>query len=140
MSVLYTTSVRNTGGRAGGWSEATDGSWKVEIASPDEQKKDPKPAATNPEVLFAAGYSACFNSALEHVLKEERFSYQKTEVTVTVHLYKDDRTGYSLGAEVAVKVDDLPQAENQKWADKAHLVCPYSKAMRDGVAVKVKGL
>jgi len=138
MTKLYATTVTNTGGRGGGRSEASDGSFAVAIAPPKEISGKAT-TATNPEQLFAAGYSACFNSALNAALRDAGVSYKTSSVTATVHLLKDEKTGYAIAVELTVAIDDFSQADNQKYADLAHQICPYSKAVRGNIDVTVKG-
>ena len=138
MKTLYTTTITNTGGRDGGRSEAADGSFAVVIAPPKtSSSKDT--LATNPEQLFAAGYSACFNSAINAALRNAGVKYKTSRVTATVHLLKDEVTGYALAVELEVAIDDFSRADNQKYAELAHQICPYSKAVRGNIDVTIKG-
>lgn len=138
MSVIYTTTMINTGGRRGGRSVAEDGSFAVDLVSPKDAAANPT-AATNPEQLFAAGYSACFSSALNAALRDHGVKYEHSRVTATVHLLKDPDRGYEIAVDLKVAIDNFSQAENQRFADLAHLICPYSKAIRGNVAVTVTG-
>ena len=139
MKTIYTTTVVYTGGRAGGRSEASDGSLSVAIAPPGVNSgKGEK--ATNPEQHFAAGYSACFNGALAAALRNEKIKYKEANVTATVHLRQDDQTGYSIAVDLTVKIDDFSREDNQKFADLAHQICPYSKAVQGNIDVTVQGL
>jgi len=138
MNKVYTTTMNNTGGRNGGRSVDPNGPFAVDIAPPKELGgKDS--TATNPEQLFAAGYSACFNSALASVLRKDRIN-KPAQVSATVHLLKDPDEGYRIAVDITSAVEGFTQAENQKYADLAHQVCPYSKAIRGNVAVTVTGL
>ena len=85
MKVLYTAVVTNTGGRSGK-AYSTDGKFEVNVAMPVEMGgKDPD--ATNPEQLFAAGYSSCFNGALELVLRKNRVRFESTQL-LPFHFWK----------------------------------------------------
>jgi Ohr subfamily peroxiredoxin len=137
MNNVYTATVINTGGRGGGRSVASGSSFAVDIAPPGS--KGGSPQATNPEELFAAGYSACFNSAINAALRDAGVKYKTSQVTATVHLLKDPDTGYALAVELKVAIDDFSQADNQKFADLAHGICPYSKATRGYIQVTVIG-
>ncbi|NLM77321.1 MAG: Ohr family peroxiredoxin [Ruminococcaceae bacterium] len=137
MKKLYTATVVNTGGRDGGQSQATDGSFTVRIAPPGSAEAQ-EAQSTNPEQLFAAGYSACFNGALRLALKQAGVRFQESKVTVTVDLLQDDG-GFSLSVDIAVAIDGFSQAENQKYADVAHTICPYSKAVQGNIPVTVRG-
>lgn len=138
MKTVYTTIVTNNGGRDGGRSEAADGSFAVRISPPQKGKAEGE-LASNPEQLFAAGYSACFNSALSLVLAREQIKFKNKAVTATVHLHEDAQTGFSISAELSVKIDDLSPEENQRLARLADQVCPYSKAIRGNVDVVIRG-
>ena len=139
MNKIYSTTMINTGGRRGGQSVAPDGSFIVDIAQPIEISGKAT-TATNPEQLFAAGYSACFNAAVAHVLRDEKIKFDKSHVTATVHLLKDADGGYVIAADLKVSIDDFSQAENQRIADLAHQICPYSKATRGNIKVTVTGV
>lgn len=139
MKTIYTTTVVNTGGRDGGHSVASDGSFSVAIAKPGAKSQSSE-KATNPEQLFAAGYSACFNSAIAAALRNEKVKYEKADVTATVYLRDDAKEGFSLAVDMTVKIDDFSQSDNQKYAEMAHQICPYSKAIRGNVAVTLKGV
>lgn len=139
MGIIYSTTMINTGGRRGGQSVSPDGSFIVDIAQPKELSgKDI--SASNPEQLFAAGYSACFNSALAAALRNEGIKFEKSRVVATVHLLKDPERGYEIAVDLKVAVDGFSQAENQKYADLAQEICPYSKATRGNIAVTVTGM
>ena len=138
MKKLYTATVINTGGRDGGQSRAADGSFAVRIAPPSATSEQAG-QATNPEQLFAAGYSACFNAAMKVALREAGVKYSESRVTLTVDLFQDDAGGFSLAVDIAVAVDDFAQSDNQKFADKAHTICPYSKAVQGNIPVTVRG-
>jgi len=138
MSIIYSTSMINTGGRSGGQSVAPDGSFIVDIAPPQELSGKAT-SASNPEQLFAAGYGACFNGALMAVLRDAKVSYTKSRVIVTVHLLKDQERGYEIAVDITVAIEGFTKADNQKYADLAHQICPYSKAIRGNVAVTVTG-
>jgi lipoyl-dependent peroxiredoxin len=138
MEKIYTAIMINTGGRRGGQSVSPDGSFIVDIAQPRELSGK-ETSATNPEQLFAAGYSACFNGAVNAVLRDAGVKYETSHVTVAVHLLKDPEQGYFIAVDIKVAIDDFSQEDNQKWADLAHQRCPYSKAIRGNAAVTVTG-
>jgi len=136
MDIIYSTTVSNIGGRKGGRSVSEDGAFAVDIAAPGSLLH---PEATNPEQLFAAAYSACFNSALMRVMRDEKITYRESRVTATVHLVQDPDGSKSVAVDLRAAVDDFPQAENQRLADLAHQICPYSKATRGNIPVTVTG-
>ena len=134
MSALYTTKVQVTGGRSG-HAKSADGLLNVDLAPPKELGG--KGGATNPEQLFAAGYAACFESALRHVAKNENIAITDASVLATVTLNSTDEKGFYLTVSLDVEVDGVDQHTAKKLVDKAHTVCPYSKAIHGNVDVKL---
>lgn len=135
MSVLYTTTITNTGGRSGEVF-SDDQSFKLQVAAPGSKNTE----ATNPEQLFAAGYSACFNSALEVVMRREKIKSPST-VKGTVSLLKDESDGgFKIAVELEVEIAELDQAKTQELANIAHTVCPYSKATAGNIDVMIKAV
>lgn len=132
--VKYSTTAINTGGRVGE-SHLPDGSFSVNVSTPKEMGGPGQ--GSNPEQLFALGYSACYQSALEHYKREEKIS-NDSKVTLTVHLLSDPTDGgFKLAVDVAVAVKDLEQAKVQELAEKAHSYCPYSKATKGNIEVNI---
>ena len=99
-------------------------------------------AYTNPEQLFAAGYAACFDSALRHVAKAKKATVGETQVTAHVGIGANDSGGFGLAVELEVLVPGLSQQDAEAIVAVAHQVCPYSNATRNNISVnlKVKGL
>ena len=91
--------------------------------------------ATNPEQLFAAGYAACFDSALQLVIRTKRVKVESTEVTAHVSIGKDTDGGFGLSAVLDVHVAGVSHSEAQELVEAAHGVCPYSKATRGNIEV-----
>lgn len=136
MKTLYETTVNNTGGRSG-VVQSPDSTFMLEVATPPELGGKPT-TATNPEQLFAAGYSACFNSALEAQLKRNNVKIEKSSVTATVMLKTDPAdNGVKLEVELEVKIDGLDDETANKYVKLAHDYCPYSKAISGNVNVTV---
>ncbi len=136
--VVYTTSAVNIGARDGGNSHTPDHSYEVKIAPPKKMGGDGE--GTNPQQLFALGYSACFHSALNHYKKEENIE-NNSQVTLTVHLLKDPEDGgFKLSVEIEVGVEDMSEEQAQKLAEKAHAFCPYSKATKGNIESTVKAV
>lgn len=137
MSILYRTSATSTGGRVG-TSESSDGNLSVTLTTPKELGGDGA-AGTNPEQLFAAGYSACFLGALKYVAGQAKVKLAP-ETTVTAHVGIGPREdGGGFGIEVNL-VADIPGVDPAVAADllaKAHVACPYSHAMRTSTEVQV---
>lgn len=133
MKKMYTTKVTNTGGRSGEVFSA-DQTFKLKVAAPGSKDKE----ATNPEQLFAAGYAACFNSALELVMQQEK-TEAKSEVSVTVTLYQTE-SGFQIGADIEGSIEGKTAEETKALLAKAHQVCPYSKATRGNIEVTITAL
>lgn len=134
---LYTTTAVNTGGRDGD-SSLTDDSFKVKIASP--KKLGGSGEGQNPEQLFALGYGACFNGALELKMKEANVS-GKSQVTSEVTLNSDPTdNGFKISVVMSVAIEGQDKEATQELAEKAHAFCPYSKATRGNIDVEVKAV
>jgi lipoyl-dependent peroxiredoxin len=134
MKTLYTAHAKNTGGRHG-HSETDDGALKVDLASPGAA--DAKPGSTNPEQIFACGYSACFGSALEQVAKKQGVDASGAVVSADVSLNQDDN-GYFISVVLEVTVPSIDQPAAEKLVEATHQVCPYSKATRGNIDVTLK--
>lgn len=133
IKVLYTAKATATGGRDGEVS-SSDGVLNLKTASPKELG-GPGGAFTNPEQLFAAGYSACFDSALNLVIKKTRTVTGVTTVTAEVSLGANDAGGYGLAVTLSVHIPGVEQAVAEELVAKAHQVCPYSNATRNNIEV-----
>ncbi|CDX25807.1 Organic hydroperoxide resistance protein [Mesorhizobium sp. ORS 3324] len=132
MSALYTTQARVVGGRAG-HAETSDGLLKVDLAMPKELGG--QGGATNPEQLFAAGYAACFESAIRFVARKKKLPLEGAAVTATVSLHPTDQGGFRLGVALAAETKGLDQAAAEALVSEAHQVCPYSNAIRGNIDV-----
>jgi osmotically inducible protein OsmC len=137
MPILYTTKATSTGGRVGS-SKSEDGYLAVTLTSPKELGGDGA-VGTNPEQLFAAGYSACFLSALKFVAGQAKVKIPaETTVTATVGVGpREDGTGFGIDVALSVHIPDLDTATAEDLVAKAHIVCPYSHAMRTSTEVPV---
>ena len=91
----------------------------------------------NPEMLFAAGYSACFDSALNLVIQKSKIKTGTTSVTAKVSIGQIDNGGFGLAAELDVNIPDVTLEEAKKLTEQAHQVCPYSNATRGNMEVKL---
>ncbi|MEN9894347.1 MAG: hypothetical protein RIR97_199 [Pseudomonadota bacterium] len=137
MPILYTTKATSTGGRIGS-SKTDDGNLQVTLTSPKELGGDGAPG-TNPEQLFAAGYSACFLGALKYVagLAKTKVSDAAT-VTATVGIGpREDGQGFGIEVSLTVTIPDMDRALAEKLVAQAHIACPYSHAMRTSTEVAV---
>jgi len=132
MSALYTTQARVTGGRAG-HVETSNGLLSVDLAMPKELGG--QGGATNPEQLFAAGYAACFESALRFIARKQKLPLEDAAVTATVSLHPNGQGGFLLGVSLAAETKGLDQAAAEALVSAAHQVCPYSNAIKGNVEV-----
>ncbi|WP_169090226.1 organic hydroperoxide resistance protein [Paenibacillus sp. PL91] len=134
MKNLYTATVTATGGRDGKLV-SSDNILNLEVRAPKELGG--VGGATNPEQLFAAGYAACFESALNLVARMKKIKVEKTEVTAHVTLGKDDDGGYELGVKMDVSVAGVELDVAKELVEAAHQVCPYSRATRGNINVEL---
>ncbi|MEU5059424.1 MULTISPECIES: organic hydroperoxide resistance protein [unclassified Streptomyces] len=129
--VVYTAVATAENGRDGRVS-TDDGKLDVVVNPPKEQGGSG--AGTNPEQLFAAGYSACFQGALAVVARQENADVSGSTVTAHVGIGKNDE-GFGLIVEIAAKIPNVDEATAKSLVEKAHQVCPYSKATRGNITV-----
>lgn len=136
MKTLYETTIINTGGREGAvYSE--DNIFYLDVAKP-QALGGASTTATNPEQLFAAGYSACFNSALELVLENAKVKVERSEVKATISLNVDkENGGVKLAARLEVDIVGIDEDKKHEFVEKAHNYCPYSKAVKDSIDVEI---
>jgi lipoyl-dependent peroxiredoxin len=136
LKVLYTAVASADGGRAGGHVRSTDGNLDLPVSPPKELGGEG--AGTNPEQLFAAGYAACFHSAVQIVAR--RLDQDASDSTVTAHVNFGTIGGgrFGLGVELHVDLPKVSDAEaRDEIVEKAHKVCPYSNATRGNIDVKL---
>ncbi|GAA1253012.1 MULTISPECIES: organic hydroperoxide resistance protein [Streptomyces] len=129
--VVYTAVATAENGRDGRVS-TDDGKLDVVVNPPKEQGGSG--AGTNPEQLFAAGYSACFQGALAVVARQENADISGSTVTAHVGIGKNDE-GFGLIVEISAKIPNVDEATAKSLVEKAHQVCPYSKATRGNITV-----
>ncbi|MCH5585774.1 organic hydroperoxide resistance protein [Shimazuella sp. AN120528] len=134
MESLYTAQVTAEGGR-NGRVVSSDGVIDLEVKMP-KSLGGPGGEATNPEQLFAAGYSACFDSALNLVIRKKRLKeVESTKVTANVSIGKDTDGGFGLAVQLDVQIVGVDKETAQELLEAAHQVCPYSKATRGNIDV-----
>lgn len=135
MKILYTTQATATGGREGA-AKTADGVLDVKLSTPKEMGGSGGDG-TNPEQLFACGYSACFLGALKFVAGKAKV-HIPAEATVTGKVSfgpRDDGQGFGLEVELIIDVPGLDKAQVKEFVDQAHIVCPYSDATRGNIPV-----
>lgn len=135
MKTLYTIAATATNGR--------NGSVKSENGILDLEVRMPKALGganddyANPEMLFAAGYAACFDSALNLIIKQKKVQTGTTTVTAHVSIGQIENGGFGLAAELHANIPGVTIEEAQLLIDQAHQVCPYSNATRGNMEVKL---
>lgn len=135
MNALYTAEALSTGQGREGRVATSDGSFDVSMTPPKELGGSG--AGTNPEQLFAAGFAACFHSALHAVARGRKIKIENSTVGGRVQIGNNDEGGFKLAVELEVVIPELEQGLAQELADAAHLVCPYSNATRGNIDVTV---
>jgi Ohr subfamily peroxiredoxin len=130
--VLYRATATSTGGRDGK-SVSSDGLLDVKLAPPKELGG--AGGATNPEQLFAAGYSACFLGALKHVASAEKVQVPAdASIQATVGIGQIPG-GFGIDAQLVIDLPGMDRATAESLVEKAHQVCPYSNATRGNIDV-----
>ena len=135
MNILYQTTVSTVGGR-NGRVVSDDGKLDLRLAKPKELGGSDAPY-TNPEQLFAAGYAACFDSALAFVAAQRKAPLSASRVQATVGIGPNGAGGFALAIGLEVHIDGLPHDEAQALMEAAHQVCPYSNAVKGSVDVRL---
>ncbi|GHG19849.1 MULTISPECIES: organic hydroperoxide resistance protein [Amycolatopsis] len=130
---LYTAVATARGDGRNGEVTSSDGVIDESLAVPKEMG-GPGGDKTNPEQLFAAGYSACFHSALQLVARQAKVQLTGSTVTAEVSVLKQE-VGFGLGVALNVSLPGLDQAQADQLVEQAHQVCPYSNATRGNIEV-----
>jgi osmotically inducible protein OsmC len=131
--VMFTSSATAQGGR-NGHVKSEDGLIDLNLVMPGESDEK----GSNPEQLFAATYSACYDGALNLVASKKKKDIE-SEITADVSLLQDEAdNGFKIGVVLNVKVKGVSQEEAEELANEAHKVCPYSKATRGNIDVELK--
>ncbi|MGW2827751.1 organic hydroperoxide resistance protein [Streptomyces sp. NPDC001286] len=129
--VLYTAVATAENGRDGRVA-TDDGRLDVVVNPPKEMGGNGE--GTNPEQLFAAGYSACFQGALGVVARETKADIAGSTVTAKVGIGRND-DGFGIIVEISARIPNVDAETARALVDKAHQVCPYSKATRGNISV-----
>jgi Ohr subfamily peroxiredoxin len=131
--VLYTATATATGGREG-QATSSDGVLDVKLSTPRELGGAGGPG-TNPEQLFAAGYSACFLGALKFVAGRAKVALPATTTVTGKVGIGQIPTGFGIEVELTIAVPGLAADQVRELVDQAHIVCPYSNATRGNIDV-----
>jgi osmotically inducible protein OsmC len=132
-NILYTAEALSTGAGRDGHVRTVDGWVDLDLAIPTSMGGSGQGA--NPEDLFAAGYAACFHSALHGVARAQKITLTDSTVGGRVHIGPNGQGGFQLAVQLEVAIPDLPHDQAQALADAAHQVCPYSNATRGNIEV-----
>ncbi|MDO3625315.1 organic hydroperoxide resistance protein [Mucilaginibacter sp. BT774] len=131
--VLYTAKVSTTGGRTNGTAKSNDGQLDIKLSTPGTSRP-----GTNPEQLFAAGWSACFEGAMGIAAKQLNISLpDDTIINAEIDLTLSPADGYALQARLNISIPGVEREIAQQLVDAAHQTCPYSKAIRGNVDVEI---
>lgn len=135
--VLYTAHATSTGGRDGR-SRSDDGKLDVKLQPPREMGGSGD--GTNPEQLFAAGYSACFLGAMKFVAGQQKIALSPEttiEADVAIGPLAGGKPGFGIGVAMRIAIPGMDRAAAQQLVDTAHQVCPYSNATRGNIDVQL---
>ncbi|RKO69409.1 organic hydroperoxide resistance protein [Sphingobacterium puteale] len=135
MKTLYTIGATAKGGR-NGQVKSENGILDLEVRMP-KGLGGANDNYANPEMLFAAGYAACFDSALNLVIRQEKIQTGETAVTARVSIGQLENGGFGLAAELHANIPAVSLDIAQQLIEKAHQVCPYSNATRGNIEVKL---
>ena len=130
--VVYTAKTHTTGGREKGAARSSDGRLDIRLSTPGSAR-----IGTNPEQLFAAAWSACFESAIAHVAHKRKISLPAAlAIDAEVDLNLDDDS-YFLRARLNISLPGVERTAAQALVDEAHQICAYSKATRGNIDVAI---
>ena len=136
--VLYTAKAHVTGGRANGHGRTDDGALDVQLRRPVEMGGEG--GGTNPEQLFAAGYAACFHSAMRFAVKDLGLpgsALQDSHLTARVHFLRGEPTDLGLAVELEFTAPNLDRDQAMAVMRKTHTICPYSRATAGNIDVEL---
>ena len=132
---LYTAKAKTTGGRDGR-AISSDNVIDLPLSTPKEMGGPGKANTTNPEQLFAAGYSACFDGALNMVARLSKIPITGSTVEADVSFGKDGEN-FGIEVDLVVNIPNVDQQQAEELVAKAHQVCPYSRATRNNIVVNL---
>lgn len=135
MQPIYTTEALATGGGRDGHVSVSESPLEFDMAIP--QAMGGSGNGANPEQLFAAGYAACFNSALQAVARMQKIAITGSSVGARVSIGDNGEGGFQLAVHLEVVLPELDHDVAQGLAEAAHQVCPYSNATRGNIEVTV---
>ena len=134
VTAVYTASATSTGDGRTGHVRSIDGVIDTDLAVP-KGMGGPGGALPNPEEFFAAGYAACFHSALRGIARREKITLEDTAITVDVGIGPTGTGGYGLTVAIEAEIPSVDTAKAKELLEAAHQVCPYSNATRGNIDV-----
>ena len=135
VKVLYTAKATSTGDGRNGHVVSSDQRLDLDLAPPAEMGGDGN--GTNPEQLFAAGYSACFHSALRLVARRAKLDPGESTVSAEVGIGPEGNA-FGLAVTLIISIPGLEREQARELAEAAHQVCPYSRATRGNISVELR--
>jgi len=133
ITPVYVATAHATGDGRNGHARTDDGFIDLDLRVPEEMGGSG--GATNPEQLFAAGYAACFHSALKLVAGQAKADASGTEVSASVGIGSIEGGGFGLAVELDISIPNVDHAIAESLVARAHEVCPYSNATRGNIEV-----
>jgi len=130
MKIFYKTTASATGGRSG-TSSLDDGSYSVQMVRPESSE-----LGINPEKLFALGYAACFNSAMELTAKQLKLDSTGAKTSVEVGIGQRAEGGYTLDLDIIAYLPGMALKDAQRLVEATDQMCPYSNATRGNIEVR----
>ena len=130
--VTYTAKTHTTGGRENGVSRSSDGRLDVKLSPPGSSR-----IGTNPEQLFAAGWSACFESAIGLAARKRKVALTEVVIDAEVDLHLAGSDNFSLSARLNVGLPGIGRDTAERLVKDAEQLCPYSKATRGNIDVAI---
>lgn len=131
MKIFYKTAATATGGRSG-TSTLNDGSFSVQMVRPDSDED-----GVNPEQLFALGYAACFDSAMEITAKQLKLNAKGAKTSIEVGIGQRSGGGYGLDLDITAHLLGMAREDAQRLIEATHQLCPYSNAIRGNIDVRL---
>jgi Ohr subfamily peroxiredoxin len=135
--VLYTAEATSTGDGRNGY--VVSANFDLDLAMPPEMGGDGTKTGTNPEELFAAGYAACFHSALRLVSRRAKVDPGESTIVARVGIGTDGEA-FGLVVTLIITMPGLDRDKARELAEAAHQVCPYSRATRGNISVELRVL
>ena len=130
--LLYTAKTRTTAGRESGTARSDDGRLDITLATPGSAR-----IGTNPEQLFAAAWSACFESAMAHAARKQKIALPPSAAIEAEVDLKVENDSYFISARLNIRLPGVERAAAQALVNEAHQICAYSKATRGNVDVTI---